>query len=708
MHSKYDVANIFKKHRNISKNGLSAQWQNTKNCFAFYNGEPAQAQDVVQFMATDGKKKRATVNFNKIQANVDVVSGFMAQNRRQARFVARVTADQGQELYSRNMNAIYEYHRENQRADQIESDMDVDMLVCGYAICDSDLSYIVGNATTDPNGEIIKTRIDPEIAYWDVNAREKNLLDARWAGYYKEFDLKEALELFDDSTEDDFSNDGDDAPTADIGYQYNPYGGRYDKIKQANAVEWSSEEQEIVRVYNHQWFEYETFYKAYNPIYTASDPVDAMFYKVKLNQIAADIKTDDNPDNITVRDMFDFDPVAEYLIFDDRTRRQLVEAFGDLIQPVGFKRKVFYTAVISGSHVFSCFKSISQQGFSIKFKTGSYNKTGGFWIGMVNPMMEPQKYYNKALTELMFTIAANSKGGVMVEENAIEDVADFETKYAKTDAVIVVKDGALSQGRIQEKKSPAIPTGLENIITLSELAISGAGVDPAMMGSVDKQEQSGILYKRRIRQVISKMAKYFDSIELYQKEDARLHADLIPVWVENNNGQFVRITGQDGADDFVQISMDMFAAEYDVTVHEAAQTPEDKQETAEMLSMLGDKLLTVNPQAAMEFYAEALNMIPIDGDMRNNLIKILKPDQEMIPAAAAQQQIEQLQGIIQQLQSEAAQLQMAKTQSEIEKNQADVQKTSADAVKTLEGARNQSLENSLIEGGLYNKVHVTI
>jgi len=57
---------------------------------------------------------------------------------------------------------------------------------------------------------------------------------------------------------------------------------------------------------------------------------------------------------------------------------------------------------------------------------------------MVNPMMEPQKYKNKALTEMMFTIAANSKGGVMIEEDAVEDIADFESKWAKTDAVIRV------------------------------------------------------------------------------------------------------------------------------------------------------------------------------------------------------------------------------------------------------------------------------
>lgn len=36
-------------------------------------------------------------------------------------------------------------------------------------------------------------------------------------------------------------------------------------------------------------------------------------------------------------------------------------------------------------------------------------------------------------------------GGVLVERSAIEDVANFEQKYAKTDAVIVVEDGEIKK-----------------------------------------------------------------------------------------------------------------------------------------------------------------------------------------------------------------------------------------------------------------------
>ncbi len=698
-----------KKQRGASKRGLSAQYENTTECQSFYNGNQMSYQDKIQFLDPEGRRKRATVNFNKVQSNVDAVVGFMAQNRTQAKYVAHLSANEGQLIYSKNMNALYSFVRENANADQIETDQDADMMICGYGAIDTDLSYIVGNATTDPNGEILKVRIAPDRVGWDPTARKKNLLDARWVYYFDDYDLKDALSLFQGSTEEDFQQvNGEENET---GYVYNPWGGLYDKIRLSDSVEWSSKDETMVRVYNHQWMEYETFYKAKNPLYEAQTVEDALFYKMRLDVIAGEIKPN-GPENIPTSDMFEFDPAAEELVFDEATKRRLVKDFGNLITPVAFKRKVFHTAVTSGDHIFSHFRSISQQGFSVKFKTGVFNETDKIWIGMVNSMMEPQKYYNKSLTELMFTIAANSKGGVMVEEDAVEDVADFEGKWAKTDAVIIVKPGSISGNKILQKAQGAVPTGLENIITLSDAAISAAGVDPSFLGNINKEDQSGILYKRRIRQVISKMARYFDSIQLYQKEDARLCADLIRVWVENNNGQWIRITGEDGADEFIQVSEDMMAAEYDVSIQEAPQTPEDKQETAMMLKTMGNELMAVGDlNGGKQFLVEALQFFQIDGDVRNRLSKGLQPQQDTVPLA----QYQELEKLVQELQGAMSQAQIAKAQGDAalsaaraETERAKVGQTQAQTVKTLEEASRTGYENDLLKSGNYETANVSI
>lgn len=698
MKSNADIAKLVEKQREQCKRGLGVQYDNTILTQSFYNDNQSNYSDYVQFADDNGRRRKAMVNFQKIAQNIDGVVGFMAQNRRQAKYIAHVNDDKGQQIYSRNMNAIYTFHRERTNADQLESKQDLDLVVNGYGAIETDLSYIIGNATTDPNGEIIKVRLDPMRVYWDANARAANITDARYCGYYNDYDLKDALSLFQGSKEDDFEAVSDSEVEDKAGYVYNPWGGLYDKIKLDNTVEWSAKSEDMVRVYNHQWFEYETFYRAQNPLYVATDVFTAMHAKLRLDLIKSELKSY-APTGINAGDMFDFDPLAQELIFDAKTKTKLVAEFGDLIQPVDFKRKCFYTVVISGTHVFSKFKSICQQGFSIKFKTGQYNERGKYWIGMVNAMIEPAKYYNKSLTELMFTIASNSKGGVMVEEDAVEDISDFESKWAKTDAVIKVQSGALAAGKIQEKTRPAVPTGLENIITLSDAAIASNGVDPAFLGETNAQE-TGILYKRRIRQIISKMWWVADSITLYQKEDARLCADLIRVWVENNSGQWLRITGQDGADQFTQISEDMLAADYDVSIQEGVQSPEDKEETAQFIGGMADKYLSVgNMQVAGTLYAEAIEMLPLDGDVKNRLSTTLSGDNQVVPLA----QYQQLQQQLAALQSQLTQAQVDEIKSKTMLNMAKVPETQAStrqkiagSMKDIEDAHQKNVETQVI------------
>lgn len=694
-----DLSKMFKQQRDTSKRGLSAQYDNTVLTQSFYNNPLSQYSDYVMFQDDFSRRRRGYVNFQKLNQSVDAIVGFMAQNRRQAKYLARVNNSQDQQLYSRNMNALYSYHRENMNADQLESKQDLDLVVNGYGAIDTDVSYIVGKSTTLPGGEIVKMRIDPMRVYWDSAARAPNIEDRRWCGYSSDYELHDALNLFQDSKAVDFEPVSDSEVEDKAGYVYNPWGGLYDKIKLDNSVEWSAKEEDMVRVYNHQWFEYETFYRAENPLYEVNDLNLALFMKARLDIIKSGLKSY-VPDGIDAGDLFDFDPTAQVLTFDEETKRKLIKEFGDLIKPVGFKRKCYYTLIISGTHVFACFKNISQQGFTIKFKTGQYNERGKYWIGMVNSMIEPQKYYNKALTELIYTIAANSKGGVMVEEGAVEDMADFETKYAKTDAAIEVLDGALSGGKIQEKARPALPTGLDGIVALAEKNISDNGVDPAFLGEI-KPNDNGLTLKRRIRQIISKFWWVADSNTLYQKEDARQMADLIRVWVQNNEGVWMRITGSDGADQFRQIAEDMLAPEYDVDIQEAPETPEDKYETAQFIGSMADKYLSIgNMPVAGALYSEAIKMMPLDGDIKSRLAQTLNPNNQTVPMA----QYQQLEQQVQQLTSQMTQAQVEELKSKTAVNMARVgdyhastREKGSSTLKNIEEARQKNVETAVIK-----------
>ena len=700
------LAKKLKGQRSTAKRSLTLQYDNTKSCIDFYNGDFMAYRDRIQFLDTNGARRRAMVQFNKVKPNVDAVVGFAAQNRRKIKYAARMNATAAQNLFSRYMDAMSEHTRDEANADQVETQQDLDMFVNGYGAVETDISYLVGNATTDPNGEILMERIDPQTIGWDAHSTAQNLQDARFIYYWKDYDLKEALDLFEDSNPDDFERVADDG--LDSGYQYNPYGGLYDKIKMDNSVEWSNKNEELVRVHNHQWFEYETFYKSENPIYILTNPDAVLVAQAKLQVIAEEARERRNkglPDGIEASDMFDFDPTAQELTFDNITRRRMIEEFGDIIDIISFQRKCFYTAVCSGDHIFSKFKSLSQQAFSIQVKTGTYDAANKMWVGMVNSMMEPTKYYSKVLTELLFTIASNSKGGVMVEEDAVEDLQDFESKWAKTDAVIKVRSGTLGAGKIQEKAKGQVPTGLENMITLTDQAISDtSGIDRAFLGTREDSNESGILYRRRIRQIISTMARYFDSITLYQKMQGRLLADFIPVWAENNEGGMIKIIGEDGAEQFVQISSDKFAAEYDVTIQEAPLSPEEQQEIALVLSTQGDKFMATGAiTEAKAFYLEALQYLNINADTKTRLAEALQP-QETVP-------ITQLQQLQSQLDAALAQLRSAETRKDLSTaalNEAKAETERAKTVDTLESARQTALENDLVMSDEYTSVKVTI
>lgn len=689
----------FRKERDLAVRGLGVQRDNTVLCQSYYNSPNSNYWDMMAYGdETGSRRRRAMVRFQKIQQNIDSVVGFLAQNRRQAKYIARVNSAQQQQLYSRNMNALYTYHRENMNADQLESRQDLDLVVCGYGAIDTDVSYMVGRASTMPGGEIVKMRIDPMRVYWDPAARGPNVEDRRFCGYYQDYDLKDALNLFEKSTETDFEFVSETEAEDKAGYVYNPWGGLYDKIKLNDSVDWSAKEEEMVRVYNHQWFEYETFYRCDNPLYQIDDPQLALFAKAKLDVMKSELKSY-QPSGIDAGDLFDFDPLAKELTFDAKTKSKLVAEFGELIKPVSFIRKCFYTMIISGDHIFAKFKNISQQGFSIQFKTGQYNERGKFWIGMCNSMIEPEKYYNKALTELMFTISANSKGGWLVEEGAVEDMAVFEAAVARTDGVVPVMDGALSGQKIQDKARPALPTGLENIIQISDAAISSSGVDPAFLGQTNNDE-TGILFKRRIRQIISKMWWVADANTLYQKEDARLCEDFIRVWCQNNEGQWIRITGPDGADQFMQVSEDMMTSQYDVSIQEGAQTPEDKEQTSAFVSGMADKYLSVgNMQIATSLHSEAVQMLPLDGDIKNRISQTLVPSNQMVPIA----QVQQLQQQIQQLTSQINQAQVDNLKSmtalnvaKVGESHATADNKKADSITKLEDAHQKNIETQVI------------
>jgi hypothetical protein len=695
MRSDIDIITQFKKHRKSTQRGLSKQYENFRVCQSFYAGDIMDYRDNIQFTNQLGMKKRAMVQFNKVKPYVNVVKGFMAQNRRKAKYEASMPESKEQLMYSMYGNAMHEFCRQKAHADQIETQQDGDLLIGGVGAIETAMTYGEGYASSDPNGSIIKGKLDMMRTGWDPFAKETNLLDARWAYYEQDYALEDALELFEDSEEDDFDTASDEEEDEDGGYTFYARGGRYNKIKAAN-YDWTDERAGMVKVFFYQLFEYEDFYRAHNPMFVFKTHAAVSQAAIQLQMLADNDDSDDD-------DGFRLDPKSEILSFGADMKKKLEDVFGDHIEIYKQKRKCYYTAVLSGHHVFSKYRSICQSGFSIKFKTGDYDAKNKIWTGMVNSMKEPVLYYNKALTEMMFTIGANSKGGYFVEKDAVEDIAEFEQKAAKTDAVIEVENGALSNPtgpRIKSKREGYAPSGNEELVRLSDAAISDSnGIDKSFLGSSENKQEIGMVQRARIRQVCAALACYFDSVTLYQTEDARLMLDFLRVWAENNVGGTFRILGADGRNVFLKISADKLAADYDVQIQEAPQSPEEKQEHATILSGIAEKLLTVDPQSAKVIFAKAIKNMPLDQKDIQDIIEMLVPPQgEVNPQQVAQmaQQIKAMQSQMAQLQLRGAAAKVALDEAKATDLTAQSNERIAGAGKTKQEAIRTGLENQII------------
>jgi len=695
MKSDADIAKQFRKHKSVTDRGLSAQWENTEKVDRYYEAN---------FFDTT-KAGRRPVQIDKVSPYINAVNGFMIQVRPNVAYAARIQDEAKQEFYSKNANAIAKYLRKNAKASQIETQANKKTLMYGYSATETATTYNEGYATTDANGEVIMGDVTTDCG-WDPMARQTNLLDRRWDYYRKSYSLEDAKKLFGVSDEDDFQS----APkTPDTGYEYDPDIYPYDRSKtdEGTTYDWDSKTDKTVWVYFYSWTQIEDFYRAENPLFKLTNPL-ALEEAIRfLEEIRVEAEDDE--------EMAEFDPGAERLVFTSKYKERFEEAFEDLIKIYKFQKKVYYKAVLSGDKVFTSYRAACQKAYTVQFITGTWWAKSRIWIGMINPMMEPTLFFNKALESLMYTIDANSKGGLLYEDDATDDPQRLEANYNKTDSSIKLRPGGL--GKVREKRSPFQPTGYDQIISLSNQAISDTmGFDLAAILSAQDQ-QSGVLHRQLVKQVKSTLAAYFDAFEAYREEHARLMLDLMRVYCENNEGAVVRILGPENAAEFITISKEALFVEYDIDIVETPETDEVKTEQAQILISMGDKLAAIGDTAGKAFYAGALKVLPLDAEQRQEMLEALKSEDPRI--AQAQQVIQQLQSQISQLTDQQVralneanlkliQAQTSYTQSNIDKNMAGVQKTAADTVKALEESETIRIENKLAPYATMDKVSVSI
>lgn len=685
----------WKKQKAISEGALAKQYQRAKENYNFHYGNKKS------YAVNLNGDTREPVVFNKVKPYIDSVVGFMIQLRRRPEYQARVMDKVEQQEFSEYMNSLSNYARDNGNFDTLETRQDREMLITGVGAIDTNIIY-----ENDPNGEIAGECVRIIDIGYDPMSTEPNMINSRWVYRRKVYSLEEALKRFKGSKPEDFEGYNEDTS---VNYVYNPAGGEYDKIGSAGQ-----EEGDLIEVYYYQYWKLETYFRAKNPLYDIEDQATAALVAEFMNTMKekrAEISKENEQD-----DIFDFDPFAEYLIMTPKIKGDMEKLFSEFnieFEYQQYLKKCYYTAILSGKTVFSHFKSPDQQSFTIKFKTGCYDPTQKVWVGMVDSLKEPARYGSKALTEILYVIAANSKGGVMYERSAVDNPQKFEQQYASTKAAIMVEDGAVSGNKIAPKAQPALPTGYEGIYQLADVALGEvSGINKEFLGSSENKAVSALLEAQRIKQVVTTLADYFDSIALYQKEHARLMIVFLQMLAENSQGRLISILGEDGAKKYIAIDRSKFADEYDIEIGEAPTSATQKQETTTILLTMADKLALLGHN----IYPLLIDYLQIKQSDKIKLKQVLMPSPEQ--EAEKARQMAEIQAIEQEVNVALVENQKAnaarnlaqaqKIMAEIPKVEADADESRANTAKILNEAQQKSFENELLKKMPIQDLNVTV
>jgi intein/homing endonuclease len=467
----------------------------------------------------------------------------------------------------------------------------VGMFIAGDTItsnCDTALSY-----DENPDGKLTINRIDPLEMFWDANATKKNLSDARRLWRVRDVPCYDAEEMYPDASRDELnagwakdSLSGKQPENQNEAPFYRSDSGRTDQ----------GHEQTTVRMVEVQWWEREVTYRAVDPFTGAQ------------------------------------------ATFSEAQWRKLQERFEVMGIPEPFavcqKKRCYWRAML-GSKVLEVWRGADQGGFTWKAMTGERDRNKGYWFGIVRCMIDPQRWANKWLSQMMHIMNTGAKGGIMAEATAFDDIRQAEQDWSDPQAIVTLAQGALTGpngAKVMPRPMTPMPPALGEMMTLALSCIrDGTGINLEILGMVER-DQPGIVETARKQAGMTVLAGFFDALRRYRKDQGRLM-----LWYITNflaDGRLVRIGGADRAK-YVPLVHQEGAAEYDVIVDDTPNSPNIKERAWEtliqMMPLLGK--MPVPP----EVYLELLKYSPLPETVTAKIGQIIE-QQKMQPEKMSPEQ----------------------------------------------------------------------
>lgn len=577
---KDDVEVIQDLRKDASKH--QADWRKeARHAYEFRDGDQWDSGDKARLE----EQNRPCVTFNRVGPIIDSIVGYEINNRREVRYIPRTMEDrQVSQVYSDAAKWV----RDRCNAEDEESDAFRDVVTCGIGWTETRVDYDL-----DPEGQIVIERVPPLEMRWDPNARKHNLADANWIIREKWWPIADIKERWpdaditpgpDDLNDDDWLEEHDSTEA----WKYDEGQSWYDP-KSGKAL-----------VIQYQCREREEFYQV-------GDAQSGQVVEFSASR---------------------FERLRDKI---DQTSLPYVKR----------SRWVYMQKFIVGSEILEEGPAPIDDGFSFHAMTGKRDEEKGWWYGMVRPMLDPQKWANSFFSQAMHALQANSKGGVMVEESAVPDPREFETRWADPTGVIIVEDGALSSGRIQEKSFGGYPPGFDKLMSFSISAIREVtGVNLELLGMVER-DQAGILEQERKQAALTILAPLMNAVKLYRKRQGEALLSFMRAYIQP--GTIMRLTNAE-----VPFWADDEKIKYDVVISDSKTSPNLKQEVWSTLQSVLPTMISSGAYVP----PEVIEFSPLPPDVASNWVQQIKERSQMPDMNEINKQMQALQENLQKLQQE--------------------------------------------------------
>ncbi|MFZ9064651.1 MAG: hypothetical protein ACO22U_13525 [bacterium] len=602
---------------------MSKDWRTeARNNYDFYSGKQWTQEE----QSDMEEELRNAVTFNRIGPLVDAVVGHQINNRAEIRFLPRQVGDV---QISEVLTGAGKWVEDEADTQDEEEEIFQDLLITGMGWSECRMSY-----DEDPDGQLIPgERFSPLEAFWDPNAKRRNLADAKWRARGRWMDRSHAEAKWPLLKKRDFSNDQYTWHDMDDEAQEEPHNAARAHFYENDSRQWYNRHKDEVFIVHFQWWEYK-------PLYRVGDPSG----------------------RILEFDEKRFSKIKEY-----------VES--NQIPFIKQDKKCFYYAFVAGPYILEKEENPYKDGFTLQAVTGKRDEQKNCFFGIVRPLIDPQKWSNKFLSDLQDMIVSNRQGGAFVEISALINPRQAEDDWNKPNPLIQVNDGALSRGAIQERTPPQLPPALDRMIEWCVSAIPAvSGINQEFMGYTDR-EQPNVLEIQRKKSAVNVLATMFSSLRKYRVDRARVMLHMIREYM--NDGRLIRVLGGDGTEQFIPLALDPQNKEYDIVIDEATSSPNQKEETFSVMMAMAPYLT----QAGISPPLELLDYLPIPASFAAKWKEQLTPK----PNPEAEEQ--------KQLMKQAAVTDIREKQTESQFNEARARKEMAEAIA-------QELENEAVRLGI--------